>query len=31
MCSNCIHRWYCPGAFRKDHWCGNHQTRRKKE
>lgn len=24
MCGNCIHVNYCIGAYRKDHWCGNH-------
>ena len=24
MCRSCIHDGYCMGAYRKDHWCGNH-------
>ena len=24
MCSTCIHSKYCAGAYRKNHWCGNH-------
>lgn len=23
MCESYIHKAYCMGAFRKDHWCGN--------
>ena len=26
MCDSCIHKIYCIGAFRKDHWCGNHAS-----
>ena len=24
MCASCIHEGYCIGAYKKDHWCGNH-------
>lgn len=24
MCASCIHEGYCMGAYKKDHWCGNH-------
>lgn len=27
MCSSCIHNGYCSGAYKKDHWCGNHTTK----
>lgn len=26
MCDSCIHNDYCIGAYKKDHWCGNHVT-----
>ena len=27
MCRNCMHKDYCPSAYKKDTWCGNHITR----
>lgn len=27
MCSNCKHNHYCMGAFTKDVWCGNHESK----
>lgn len=26
MCNSCIHKSYCPAAYKKDHWCGNHKV-----
>jgi len=31
MCSSCRHKSYCSTAFKRDHWCGNHQTREGKD
>ena len=30
MCGSCIHMNYCMGAYRKDHWCGNHTGHERK-
>lgn len=30
MCRSCIHVNYCMGAYRKDHWCGNHTGHERK-
>ena len=30
MCESCIHMNYCMGAYRKDHWCGNHTGHERK-
>ena len=30
MCGSCIHMNYCMGAYRKDHWCGNHTRKDRK-
>lgn len=27
MCGSCKHVHYCGRAYKKDHWCGNHQKR----
>ena len=27
MCITCKHSEYCLGAYKKDHWCGNHTNR----
>ena len=24
MCSSCMRKNYCPAAYKKEHWCGNH-------
>lgn len=28
MCDSCIHKYYCPAAHKKDHWCGNRTDHR---
>lgn len=28
MCDTCRHRIYCHGAYKKDHWCGNHEEQK---
>lgn len=30
MCNSCTHENYCMGAYRKDHWCGNHTRKDRK-
>ena len=30
MCNSCTHENYCRGAYRKDHWCGNHTRKDRK-
>lgn len=27
MCASCVHNGYCPGAYKKDHWCSNRTNR----
>lgn len=29
MCDSCIHKSYCMAAYKKNHWCGNHASKRK--
>lgn len=28
MCSSCMRKNYCPAAYKKEHWCGNHMGRK---
>ena len=28
MCDTCKHRIYCHSAYKKDHWCGNHEEQK---
>lgn len=28
MCSSCMRKNYCPAAYKKEHWCGNHTGRK---
>ena len=30
MCNSCTHEDYCMGAYRKNHWCGNHTRKDRK-
>lgn len=30
MCNRCTHEDYCMGAYRKNHWCGNHTRKDRK-
>lgn len=30
MCSSCIHRNYCMSVDCKDHWCGNHTGKKRR-
>lgn len=27
MCNSCKHNAYCMAAFKKDHWCGNYESK----